>query len=33
MKPNVLNPSDLQPIAQDKEAFSEILRLIVAHAK
>jgi DUF1016 N-terminal domain len=30
MKPNGLNPSNLQPIAQDKEAFSEILRLIVA---
>ena len=30
MKPNDLNPSNLQPIAQDKEAFSEILRLIVA---
>jgi predicted nuclease of restriction endonuclease-like (RecB) superfamily len=29
MKPNNLNPSNL-PIAEDKEVFSEILRLIVA---
>jgi hypothetical protein len=30
LKPNELNPSNLQPIAQDKEVFSEIVRLIVA---
>ena len=30
MKPSDLNPSPLQPIAQDKEVFYEILRLILA---
>ena len=32
MKPNDQNPSNLQPIAQDREVFSEILRLIICRA-
>jgi hypothetical protein len=28
MKPNDANPSNLQPIAQDEEVFSDVVRLI-----